>query len=387
MSDPSNGSNKDDEYNGIEWDDAYDPDSDYWTDNDKPEDSDKEWDGGGDTSADNTWNARATTGKAAPRDETKEQRKLRLKEERRAEWAKALREAEIEKEQKKLKREELARIGREERAKRAAEAKREAEKRGFKVEDWEVEFAKTDTPKAQKERSIAKAIVGVGVVTALVGGIVGWNASPDAEVIVETQKEYIDLTPSVDTRANNRAKEMLAERGHSTVDDETMGHCIQAVQRGMEVRNYYERYDSVSGETAEHIRTLYAISMSQDVDLQELNDARVNLRGLSTREYGATARAIRMIRDFNYYAEKCGVDSESEFSDPPVENRDTSYLDRADAEFDRLNPDEARSVRAENDSVFNEGVNLADVAEFDDIDETGFYDGSENYDSVDTYGN
>lgn len=342
MGDRSKDNEDNEEYNGIEMDDVYDPNADY------------SWDGSvHDTSKDNTWDPSATVGDVRPEDETKEQRKAREKAERKAEWAKVLREAEAEAKQKAQKKREVERRARELRKQRADEARKEAEKRGYKIEDWEVERAANDSPAAKKERKVATVLVVVGLVAGGLGGVIGHAAAPDAEVVVEKDVRYVDNTPSLETLANNRATEIIAERGLTDGDPDKLNSCREAASRGLEMRNYYLRSQDTGSEVTGYIRTLYALSMDHDIDQQELNDARVGLRALSNREYGATERAQRMIRDLNYYAQECGLETDSEFSDDIDAEVDLSYLEEADAEFERT----------------------LDPTEFEDIDETGIYTG------------
>lgn len=294
------GGNKDEEYNGTEWE--------------------PEWDGSKyDTSKDNTWDPSATLGDRRPEDETKAERRERLRKERRRKWAEALSEAEIEKAQRDLKREELARQGAAKRKARADKARAEAERRGYKIEDWEVDLESRDSPAAKKERKVAFALVGVGVAAAVLGGIVGNAVHPDERVRTETERVYIDNTPSLETIATNRANEIIAERGLSVEDSDRLKSCVKAVENGVEVRNYMIAQRAPQGEIAGMIDDLYAVALGNEDDLEVLNRVRIRLNEIANETYGATDRSQRVTRDFNYYAQACGVETTSEFSDPKVE--------------------------------------------------------------------
>lgn len=314
-----NGDNE--EYNGAEIDDE------YWTSHETPDDSDHEWDGSVyDTSKDNTWDPGATVGDVRPEDETKEQRKAREREQGRKSWAEALHEAEIETEQRKLKKQELARRAKERREERAAQAKAEAIKRGYKVEDWEVEREANDSPAAKKERKVAAVLVAVGLVAGGLGGVIGHAVAPDAEVRVEKEFVYMDNTPGLETLANNRANEIIAERGLGEADPERLSNCTLAAERGIELRNYLLAAAPKSAEVGGHISTLYEAATSPHIPLEELNEARLGLEHLSTNTFEMTERGQRMVRDFEYYAEKCGVHTDGEFSNPPGDGPDLTYI-------------------------------------------------------------
>ncbi len=316
-----NRSEDSEEYNGTEMDDA------YWTSHETPDDSDYEWDGSQhDTSKDNTWDPGATLGDVRPEDETKAERKAREKKQRRKSWADAMREAEIEAEQKKLKREELARRAKEQREERAFQARAEAHRRGYKIEDWEVEREVMDSPAAKKERKVAAVLVAVGLVAGGIGGVIGHAVAPDAEVRVEKDIRYIDNTPSLETLANNRANEIINERGLGEADPERLRNCTLATERGIEVRNYLLASAPKSEEVAGYISTLYEAATSPDIPLEKVNEARLGLEHLSTNTFGMTERSQRMIRDFEYYAEECGVHTDSEFSNPPGDGPDLTYI-------------------------------------------------------------
>lgn len=315
MGDRSKDNGDNEEYNGTEMDDVYDPNADY------------SWDGSvHDTSKDNTWDPGATVGDVRPEDETKEQRKAREKAERKAEWAKMLREAEVEAKQKAQKKREVERRARELRKQRVEDAKADAVKRGYKIEDWEVERAANDSPAAKKERKVATVLVVVGLVAGGLGGVIGHAAAPDAEVVTKTERVYIDNTPSLETLASNRATEIINERGLGEADPERLSNCTLATERGIEVRNYLLAAAPKSDEVAGHISTLYEAATSPDIPLEELNEARLGLEHLSTNTFGMTERGQRMIRDFEYYAEKCGVHTDSEFSNPPGDGPDLTYI-------------------------------------------------------------
>ena len=295
-----NRDNADEEYNGTEWE--------------------PEWDGSKyDTSKDNTWDPSATLGDRRPEDETKAERRERLRKERRHKWAEALSEAEIEKAQRDLKREELARQGAAKRKARADKARAEAERRGYKIEDWEVDLESRDSPAAKKERKVAFALVGVGVAAAVLGGIVGNAVHPDERVRTETERVYVDNTPSLETIATNRANEIIAERGLSIEDSDRLKSCVKAVENGVEVRNYMLAQRAPQGEIAGMIDDLYAVALGNEDDLEVLNRVRIRLNEIANETYGATDRSQRVTRDFNYHAQACGVETTSEFSDPQVE--------------------------------------------------------------------
>lgn len=321
MGNRSKDNGDDEEYNGAEIDDE------YWTSHETPDDSDHEWDGGvHDTSKDNTWDPSATVGDKRPEDETRAERKARHKAERKAEWARTLREAEVEHEQRKLKKQELAQRAKEQREERAFQARVEAYKRGYKIENWEVKREANDSPAAKKERKVAAVLVAVGLVAGGLGGVIGHAVAPDAEVRVEKDIRYVDNTPSLETLASNRATEIINERGLGDADPERLSNCTLATERGIEVRNYLLAAAPKSEEVGGYIATLYEAATSPHIPLEELNEARLGLEHLSTNTFGMTERGQRMIRDFEYYAEECGIHTDSEFSNPPGDGPDLTYI-------------------------------------------------------------